>query len=395
MSIAKRNPHKDQVAFASAATTGFTRSAGEVTQASLALDACVKAIEAAGIDKSEINGLIGANNGYIQSALGIPEVNYYVGAGVPFGFSIANAVGAVASGQCDVALAYHSIYRNASNSRSAGNDPFRARAFASNANARALGDGFGPDTVGAAVGYTAWASRYLYEYNESRDLFGYIAVNDRSNAQRNPGAVMRGEPLTMDDYLSARMIRWPLSMLDMDVPIDGADAFIVTTTERARDMKLKPVLIHACTNGMVAQNEEDQTPSLTHHGQHVVLESLRAKSDIWIDDIDVFFPYDGFTFITVSWIENVGWCKRGEAGDFLRQHWDKTEGRVKVNGKMPFNTHGGFLSEGATQGTGHLREAVLQLRGEAGRRQVPNVKAALVDPGGMNYNAQAMIFRTD
>ena len=395
MSIAKRNPHKDQVAFASAATTGFTRSAGEVTQASLALDACVKAIEAAGIDKSEINGLIGANNGYIQSALGIPEVNYYVGAGVPFGFSIANAVGAVASGQCDVALAYHSIYRNASNSRSAGNDPFRARAFASNANARALGDGFGPDTVGAAVGYTAWASRYLYEYNESRDLFGYIAVNDRSNAQRNPGAVMRGEPLTMDDYLSARMIRWPLSMLDMDVPIDGADAFIVTTTERARDMKLKPVLIHACTNGMVAQNEEDQTPSLTHHGQHVVLESLRAKSDIWIDDIDVFFPYDGFTFITVSWIENVGWCGLGEARGFIEDNWDKETNRILIKGRIPVNPHGGALSEGGTQGSGHTREAVLQLQGLAGERQVPGATKALLPMGGFFFNAQGSVLRTD
>ncbi|MBW8826184.1 MAG: thiolase family protein [Acidobacteria bacterium] len=395
MSIAKRNPNKDQVAFASAATTGFTRSAGEVTQASLALDACVKAIEAAGIDKSEVNGLIGANNGYIQAALGIPEVNYYVGAGVPFGFSIANAVGAVASGQCDVALAYHSIYRNASNSRSASNDPFRARAFASNPNAQALGDGFGPDTVGGAVGYTAWASRYLHEYNESRDLFGYIAVNDRSNAQRNPAAVMRGEPLTMEDYLNTRMIRWPLSMLDMDVPIDGADAFIITTTERARDMKLKPVLIHACTNGQVAQNEEDQTPSLTHHGQHVTVESLRAKSDIWIDDIDVFFPYDGFTFITVSWIENVGWCGLGEARGFIEDNWDKETNRILIKGRIPVNPHGGALSEGGTQGSGHTREAVHQLQGLAGERQVPGATKALLPMGGFFFNAQGSVLRTE
>ena len=98
----------------------------------------------------------------------------------------------------------------------------------------------------------------------------------------------------MDDYLAARMIRWPLCLLDMDVPVDGADAFIVTTAERARDLALPPVLIHACTQGMIAQNEEDQTPSLRHHGQHVVLASLRAKSDLWLDDIDVYFPYDGF-----------------------------------------------------------------------------------------------------
>jgi acetyl-CoA acetyltransferase len=383
---------KDQVAFASAATTGFARSAGEVTQASLALDACVKAIEAAGIDKAEVNGLIGAENGFIQSALGIPEVNYYVGPGVPFGFAIANAVGAVASGQADVILAYHSIYRNPSNSRSAANDPFRMARFRGLLGG-AAGDGFGPDSVSGAVGYTAWASRYLHEYHETRDLFGYIAVNDRSNAARNPAAVMT-EPLTMDDYMAARMIRWPLCLLDMDVPIDGADAFIITTAERASDLALPPVLIHACTNGMVAQNEEDQTPSLAHHGQHTVLRSLRGKSDIWIDDIDLFFPYDGFSFITVSWIENVGWCGPGEARRFIEDNWDKEQHRILIKGRIPVNPHGGALSEGGTQGSGHTREAVHQLQGLAGERQVPGADKALLLLGGFFFNSQGAVLRT-
>jgi acetyl-CoA acetyltransferase len=391
MAVATRNPAKDEVAFASAATTGFARSAGEVTQASLAVEACVDAIRAAGIDRSEINGLIGADNGYVQSALGIPEVNYYVGAGVPFGFTIANAVGAVASGQADVILAYHSIYRNPSNSRSAANDPFRLARFRSMTGG-ASGDGFGPDTVAAAVGYTAWASRYLHEYKESRDLFGYVAVNDRSNALRNPGAVMR-TPLTMDDYLAARMIRWPLSLLDMDVPIDGADAFIITTAERARDMALPPVLVHACTNGMVAQNEEDQTPSLTHHGQQTVLRSLRSKSDIWLDDIDVFFPYDGFSFITISWLENAGFCGPGEARGFIEDNWDDRHQRILIGGRIPVNPHGGALSEGGTQGSGHTREAVHQLQGLAAERQVPGADKALLLLGGFFFNSQGAVLR--
>jgi acetyl-CoA acetyltransferase len=391
MSVATRNPAKDEVAFASAATTGFARSAGEVTQASLAVEACVDAIRAAGIDRSEINGLIGADNGYIQSALGIPEVNYYVGAGVPFGFTIANAVGAIASGQADVILAYHSIYRNPSNSRSAANDPFRLARFRAMFGG-ASGDGFGPDTVAAAVGYTAWASRYLYEYKESRDLFGYVAVNDRSNAQRNPGAVMRS-PLTLDDYLAARMIRWPLSLLDMDVPIDGADAFVITTAERARDLALPPVLVHACTNGMVAQNEEDQTPSLTHHGQQTVLRSLRSKSDIWLDDIDVFFPYDGFSFITISWLENAGFCGLGEARGFIEDNWDHGQQRILIGGRIPVNPHGGALSEGGTQGSGHTREAVHQLQGLAAERQIPGADKALLLLGGFFFNSQGAVLR--
>jgi acetyl-CoA acetyltransferase len=395
MSIATSNPAKDQVAIASAATTGFSRNQGEVTPSSLAVDACIAAIREAGIDKSEINGLIGANNGYIQSALGIPDVTYYQGPGVPFGFTIANAVGAVATGQADVVLAYHSIYRMAINSRSAANDPFRRAAFAGMAGMMGGGgDGFGPDTMGGAVGYTAWASRYLHEYHETRDLFGYIALNDRSNAARNPAAVMR-EPMTMDDYLDARMIRWPLSMLDMDVPIDGADAFIITTAERARDMALPPVLIHACTNGQIDQNEEDQTPSLRRHGQQVVVESLRGKSDLWTDDMDVFFPYDGFSFLTVSWIENVGLCGLGEARGFLEDNWDADANRILLRGRVPVNPHGGALSEGGTQGSGHTREAVHQLQGRAGERQVADASTALLLLGGFFFNAQGAVLRAD
>jgi acetyl-CoA acetyltransferase len=394
MSIPSRNPAKDKVAIASAATTGFRRSAGEVTASSMAVEACIKAIEAAGVRREDINGLIGANAVYVQSALGIPEVTYYQGPGIPFGFTLQNAVGAVSSGQCDVVLAYHSIYRNATNSRSADNDPFRAAAMRARAGAGGGGDGFGPDSVSGAVGYTAWASRYLYEYNESRDLFGYVAINSRSNAALNPAAVMR-EPMTMDDYLNARMIRWPLALFDMDVPIDGADAFIITTPERARDLRLKPVLIHATTSGVIAQNEEDQTPSLVRHGQHVVLEALRAKSDIWIDDIDVYFPYDGFTFITISWIENTGWCDLGEARQFIKTNWDTEGNRLLIGGRIPVNPHGGSLSEGGTQGSGHTREAVHQLQGLAGERQVPSASKAFLTLGGFFFNAQGVVLRTE
>jgi acetyl-CoA acetyltransferase len=394
MSIATRNPAKDQVAFASAATTGFTRTREGVTPESLAVDACVEAIRAAGIDKADVNGIIGANNGYVQSALGIPDVNYYTGPGIPFGFAIANAVGAIASGQCDVVLAYHSIYRNPSTSRSAASDPFRRALGGGMMAAMGGSDGFGPDSIRGAVGYTAWASRYLYEYGETRDVFGYVAVSDRSYAAANPGAAMR-DPMTMDDYLAARMIRWPLSLFDMDVPADGADAFVITTAERARDMALPPVLVHACTTGQVDQNEEDQSPSLRRHGQHIVVESLRAKSDFWLDDIDLFFPYDGFSIITVSWFENVGWCGPGEARAFFGDNWDPARQRLLLRGRVPVNPHGGGLSEGATQGSGHTREAVHQLQGLAGERQVPDASRALLLLGGFFFNSQGAALRRE
>ena len=126
---------------------------------------------------------------------------------IPFVNHLAAAVGAVHSGLCDVVLAYHGAYRLPWNTGSAAKDPFRRGA--------SLGGSAGvppPESVAAAAGYTAWASRYMHEFGVPREHFGYVAINDRSNAARNPAAAMR-EPITMDDYLAARMIRWPLCLL--------------------------------------------------------------------------------------------------------------------------------------------------------------------------------------
>jgi acetyl-CoA acetyltransferase len=292
-----------------------------------------------------------------------------------------------------VLLAYHTLYRDPSNSRSAAQDPFRMAAFRQLA-ARLGNDGFGPDNAKSPNAYAAWASRYLYEYGETRDLFGYIAINSRTNAAKNPAAVMR-EPFTMEDYLQARMIRWPLGLLDMDVPVDGADAFIFTTPERARDMALRPVLIHACTIGVPDRNEEDELRSLQRQGQHLVVDSLRSKSDIWLDDLDLFYPYDGFSVITVSWIENAGFCPQGEARGFIEDNWDKDGQRLMIRGRVPVNTHGGNHSEGATQGSGHAREAVHQLQAIAGERQVPGATNALLLLGGFFFNSQGCVLRVD
>jgi acetyl-CoA acetyltransferase len=121
---------------------------------------------------------------------------------------------------------------------------------------------------------------------------------------------------------------------------------------------------------------------------------LRAKSDLWLSDVDVFLPYDGFTIITLGWIENLGWCGPGEAGDFMRSHWDAPSNRVLIDGRIPLNPHGGALAEGATRGSGYVREAVQQLRGEAGERQVPGAKVALVASGGFFFNSQGLILRS-
>lgn len=388
-------PIKDQVAFASAVTTEYSKSGNDRTQASMAIDASVAAIEAAGLRAADIDGISGSSSSpdarYMQSALGIPRVTWWQNPSITgtFATTIFEAMNAVYSGACTTALAYHSAYRLPWQSRAAAADPMRRRA---GEMLNMMGE-VNPESMNGSPGYTAWASRYLHEYRRTREDLGLVAINDRSNALRNTHAVMQ-EALTMQQYLDTRMIRWPLCMLDMDVPVDGADAFIITTAERARDLPLRPVLIHAAASGMVDRNDEDQQVSLRHHGQHVVVDALKQRSDLWIDDVDLYYPYDGFSFLTLSWIENIGLCGPGEGGDFIRANWDEKEQRIKYKGRVPFNTHGGSLSEGGTQGSGHVREAVMQLQGTAGSQQVADAKTALLTLGGFFFNAQGLALRT-
>lgn len=383
--ISHRFPAKDQVAFAAAATTGYQARNTDRSQLDYAVDASVRAIRAAGLTADDIDGIIGSSAPTamaLQQALGIPEVTFFANPPIPFVNQVSMAVAAVHSGMCEVALLVHAPYRLPWNTGAAMKDPFRRRGFGG-------GTATVPETIAGAIGYTAWASRYLHEYGRTREDFGLVAINDRTNAALNPGAAMH-EPLTMQQYLDARMVRWPLGLYDMDVAVDGGDAFIVTTAERAADMALPPVLVNAVALGMVDQNDEAQNPSLQRHGQQVVVDALRGRSDFWIDDIDVYFPYDGFTIIALNWIENTGWCAPGEAGDFLKENWDAESGRVMIRGRIPLNPHGGALSEGGSQGSGHLREAVHQLQGLAGERQVVGARRTIVTTGGFFFNAQGV-----
>lgn len=384
-----RNPMKDRVAIAGAATTGFSAHNTGRSQASLVAEACTKVLRECGLTATDVDGICGSMPAAstVQSMLGIPEVTWFANPMIPFVNQLAAAASAVHSGLCDVVLAYHGAYRMAWNTGSALKDPFRRGAAMGPDRATP-----GPETVSASVGYTAWASRYMYEFGVPKEHFGYIAINDRTNAAANPAAAMR-DPLTMNDYLSARMIRWPLCLLDMDLPVDGGDAFVITSSERARDLKLPPVLVQAIALGMIDKNDEDQTPSLRQHGQQVTVDALKAKSDFWIDDVDVYFPYDGFTVIALNWIENAGWCGPGEAGAFIEDNWDIGTNRIMIKGRIPVNPHGGALSEGGTQGSGHIREAVHQLQGLAGGRQVEDAQRAIVTAGGFFFNAQGVTLR--
>ncbi len=387
--MSTRNPLKDQIAIAGIGSTGFSRSS-DVSGLELLVRASVEAIRDAGLTAADIDGVVvpgepgGVNPGVLATALGLPRVTHFARPVPVAMFSMLDAVHAVHSGACDAALVAFPYLRLPWNSRSAANDPFR-RHLAHGVQAV-------PESIAMAPAYAAWASRYLAEYGVDRDGFGLVAVNMRSNAARNPLAAIT-TPLTLDDYYAARMIREPLGMLDMDLPVDGADAFVVTRAVDAPDVGRPQVVVHAITTGLVTPNDEDQVPCLDRHSQHIVLDTLRAKSDFWIDDADVVCLYDGFTVITAGWIENLGWAPPGGTADFLREHWVAAEDRVLVGGRVQINPHGGSLSEGATRGSGHVREAVVQLRGEAEGRQTPDARTALVCTGGFFFNSQGLTLR--
>lgn len=394
--ISNRNPMKDRVAIAGAATTGYVSRNSGKSPAALAADACTRVLRECGLSAADVDGLCGGSGPLapqMQSMLGIPEVTWFSMPSLPFMNQIAAAASAVYSGLCDVVLVYHVPYRMPHITASSLKDPFRPVFNDLYLGATGLPmTEPGPESIGGAVGYAAWASRYLYEYGASRESFGYVAINGRTNAARNPAAGKR-DPFTMEDYLSARMIRWPLCLLDMDLPVDGADAFVFTTPERARDLPQRPVLINACTVGILDKNEEDQLPGLARSGQHVVVEALKRKSDFWIDGADVYCIYDGFTNIMLCWLENLGFCKPGEAGAFIEANWDEAGARILIDGRVPVNTHGGSLSEGGTQGSGHVREAVHQLQGLADERQIAGAETALVTVGGFFVNSQGLTLR--
>lgn len=398
--MSKINPAGDEVAIVGLGRSPYSRDRQGCTPGSLVIEASVAALRDAGLGAADVDGLAGSHVAaqYVQAALGIPRVTWFANSPVVIGNQIVAAIAAVHSGMASTVLVYHNGYRMPFASRSAGTDPQRAKAMIGAPDPRNWW-GTGHNETGAhslwgAPAYAAWADRYLHDFGYGREHLGRIAINSRTNATANENAVYR-EPLSMAAYLEGRMVRDPLSVYDMDVPVDGADAFVVTTAERARDLPQRPVLFHSATLGHTDYGSEEQLLDLDHSGQVVAAEALWRKSELELADVDVFYPYEGFSNIALSWFENVGYCGRGEGGSFVADHWSEAEQRILIDGCVPVNTHGGSLSEGGTQGAGHLFEATLQLRGDAGERQVAGAAACLVAAGGHYFNSQAMLLRTD
>lgn len=233
----------------------------------------------------------------------------------------------------------------------------------------------------AAHAYSAanWVAmhcrRHMYLYGTTKEQLGWLAINSRRNAARNPLAVYR-DPMTMADYLSARPVSTPLGLLDCDVPVDGSVALVVSVSDHAPHCPY-PVGIEAVggaygSGGWVHRDDYPKMAATDAAGQ------MWSRTDLTPADVDVAELYDGFTFLTFAWLEALGICGDGEAGPFV-------EGgqRIALDGELPLNTYGGQLSAGRLHGNWLLHEACLQLRGQAGERQVsPRPQVALAAAGG-------------
>jgi len=399
-----RNPLRDKIAVVGVGSTPYHRDS-QRTQLSLGLEAALKAIADAGIDRQEIDGLCGSGMdplamggaGFLslQGALGIEKVTWVKNGWL--GSSFVYAAEAVFSGLCDTALVVQTSMREVLMSRSAARDPFRLRFAEKKMGGAVFGeDDFARRWMHSGEPYAAWIGRYMHDYGVTKDAFGLMAVNNRSHAALNPNAIMRA-PLSLEQYYDSRMIWEPMQMLDMDVPVDCGEAVILTTAERARDLQRKPVYVHAMSLGGSRIGEfYENTLGWTDNAFWIALEGLWARSELRVADVDLFYPYDGYTVDAIACTEAAGFCKAGEAGDLFKASWDPRANIMRLNdGRTLVTTHGGGLSQGRAGGFNFYTEAVRQLRGTEGIRQVNDAKTALVCIGSFFHDPSAVVLRAD
>ena len=381
-----------------AAITGIGSSAvGRrlmVSPLALTVQACERAVADAGFTMADIDGLstypgggqvAGFGEGglsLLEAALGL-RPTWYNGGSETFGpgGSLIAAMLAVAGGLARHVLCFRTVWES-----TYGELVRLGKITPPGGRTTSWMTPFG--AISAAHTLAQNAQRHFHRYGTTRETLGWIALNQRANAALNPTAIYR-DPLTMDDYQQARMITTPFGLYDCDVPCDGSTAVIVSAKDAARDLARPPVLVEAVGTQIIERLEWDQS-TLTHEPQVLGQAAhLWSRTALRPADVDVAELYDGFTFNCLSWIEALGFCGIGEAKDFL-------DGGKNIarDGVLPLNTHGGQLSHGRTHGLGLVHEAIVQLRGEGGARQVPGARVAAVSTGGLTPSG-AMLLRAD
>lgn len=349
---------------------------------SLACEAVLKAANEAGLAVEQIDGVASYSNDssvpwLMQQALGLPQLSFasmvWGGGGSGACGAIAHAAAAVESGQAQYVAVFRSLCQGEGHryGQAGGYNELPHLNFMTPFGM------FAPPFMVAPL-----VQRYIYEFGAKPEHFGEVALTCRENAHRNPRAVMGGRPLTMEDYLTSRIIASPLRLYDCCLENDGACAVIVTTLERARDLKKKPIRILAAAQG---GNPGWGDGALGGHNMPVdeygagngktLAKRVYEKAGVTPADVDTVQIYDHFTGLVLMTLENFGFCGRGEAGPFV------AAGNIRwPHGTVPMNTSGGHLSEAYIHGLNLVVEGTWQLRGES-TSQVANAEVCLVTAG--------------
>jgi acetyl-CoA acetyltransferase/uncharacterized OB-fold protein len=346
----------------------------------LVVDACTLAIADAGLERSDIDGLCGypgstglpgLSSGGVRAVEQVLRLNpvWHCGAHeVPGQIgTVVDAMLAVSSGLCRHVLCFTSFSQRQRPIATVGSD----------------GTVHGEPAWYVPFGCTSpanwlalYASQYCARYGVDPAFLGHFAISARAHAARNPQAHYR-DPLDMDAYLASRMISSPLRLLDCDLPCDGAMAVIISAVDAAQELRHHPVLVEAAGTKIGEVQSWDQG-TLTHQPQvFSAAAHMWSRTGLTPADVDVALLYDGFSFNAVSWIEAMSFCGPGETPDFIAGGT-----MIGPGGGLPLNPHGGHLCAGRTNGYGHLLEAIVQLRGHGGDRQVNDARVAVVSTGG-------------
>jgi acetyl-CoA acetyltransferase len=363
----------------------------------LATDAACRAIADAGLVREQIDGLVSfvpdsgcAHSLEVQDAMGL-ELDWFAQCDIgPSQLSaIFEAVSAVQSGRARHVLAFHSSNEGShkkllgkGNTLPGTSDGIPKRISGYQQWSMAFG--------GLSVGHmiAMYARHHMHKYGTTREQIAQIALVERSNAVLNPNSIYRN-PMTMEDYFNARMITEPLCLYDCDVPIDFGTAVIISRSDTVDEVRRTPLRVAAMSASCKSRSSWDQFDDLSTMMLRDAGIGLWERTDYRPTDVDLAMLYDGFSFIAMAWIEALGFCNRGDSGNFI-----EGGGRISIGGELPINTNGGQLSAGRKRGWGLLPEACLQLWNGAGDRQIPNdPRVAVIGAGGGIFGGAMLVAR--
>jgi acetyl-CoA acetyltransferase len=350
----------------------------------LTLDAIFEALADAGLRDSDIDGLsswpgVSATPGMapvtlreVKESLGL-KLNWFAASPEAPGqlSAVMNAAMAVACGQARHVLCFRTLNQYSAQ--------LRRRSLSATVPERVEGlmSWIRPfNGLSAAHPLALVAKRHMHEYGTTREQLGALVLNSRKNAALNERALYRSA-LTMQEYLAARMITEPLCLFDCDSPIDGSTVVIVSHIDAARTLRKPPLRIEAMSGALHGRNSWDQFEDLTSMAAADAGRRLWQRTDLKPADVDVANLYDGFSILTLIWLEALGFCGKGESGAFV-----EGGARIALSGCLPLNTGGGQLSAGRLHGFGLLWETCRQLWSEAGERQVQGAKVGITAAGG-------------